>query len=557
MSGYEHQYVNNDNVVNMSAERLVDALFKQLKQLFPAAVVTNLKTPEQEVAAKQQWIAAFAEGGIRTREQVSAGMRHARASESPFWPSPGQFIKWCKDSKMVLGVTIDDVMAEFHRYSKEKSLYPGGPERFPWRHPVMYWVVCDMLALGPVKALQLLQKRKSQLIDKATNPPMVAPTSLKNQRASLLPGDITYIDQITGQDGFRPAYLVNPSIVPYSSAFCIRDDGKLLVMTYLRDQQVFAWAPQSSTGKYESTCSISEGNEDAVYFVVNRTVNGQTVRYIERLSSRLFTSDEDAFFVDSGLSYDGRNTSDRTMTITGGSGEWDYRAEYTISISGGAYFTSSDVGAQLQFPYTGTDPDTGDEVSKELRCDIISVTSNTAVVVRANRNVPPSLRNVATTNWQMARRTFGGLSHLEGQTVNILSDANVEPQKVVSGGAVTLESPGAVVHIGLPITAEFETLDININGQETLLDKKQVIPSVTLVVNASRGIWATTPGGKWYEYPQREFEFYDDPVDDATGKVEVKLDSNWGKNGRVKIRQLDPLPLSVLAVIPRLTVGGF
>ena len=68
-----------------------------------------------------------------------------------------------------------------------------------------------MLALGPVKALQLLQKRKSQLIDKATNPPMVAPTSLKNQRASLLPGDITYIDQITGQDGFRPAYLVNPS----------------------------------------------------------------------------------------------------------------------------------------------------------------------------------------------------------------------------------------------------------------------------------------------------------------------------------------------------------
>lgn len=56
-----------------------------------------------------------------------------------------------------------------------------------------------MLALGPVKALQLLQKRKSQLIDKATNPPMVGPTSLKNQRVSLLPGDVTYIDQITGR----------------------------------------------------------------------------------------------------------------------------------------------------------------------------------------------------------------------------------------------------------------------------------------------------------------------------------------------------------------------
>lgn len=504
MSGYEHQYTNNDNVVNMSAERLVDALFKQLKQLFPAAVVTNLKTPEQEVAAKQQWIAAFAEGGIRTREQVSAGMRHARASESPFWPSPGQFIKWCKDSKMVLGVTIDDVMAEFHRYSKEKSLYPGGPERFPWRHPVMYWVVCDTPSSFAFS---------SQGSNGSSNvPPIaVANIALFVQEKGSVVRDLAYSFDVDGYQGNDLTILANHlfqkhsivdwcfSIVPYSSAFCIRDDGKLLVMTYLRDQQVFAWAPQSSTGKYESTCSISEGNEDAVYFVVNRTVNGQTVRYIERLSSRLFTSDEDAFFVDSGLSYDGRNTSDRTMTITGGSGEWDYRAEYTISVSGGAYFTSSDVGAQLQFPYTGTDPDTGDEVSKELRCDIISVTSNTAVVVRANRNVPPSLRNVVTTNWQMARRTFGGLSHLEGQTVNILSDANVEPQKVVSGGAVTLESPGAVVHIGLPITAEFETLDININGQETLLDKKQVIPSVTLVVNASRGIWATTPGGKWYE----------------------------------------------------------
>ncbi|WP_025651144.1 replication protein P [Escherichia coli] len=821
MSGYEHQYTNNDNVVNMSAERLVDALFKQLKQLFPAAVVTNLKTPEQEVAAKQQWIAAFAEGGIRTREQVSAGMRHARASESPFWPSPGQFIKWCKDSKMVLGVTIDDVMAEFHRYSKEKSLYPGGPERFPWRHPVMYWVVCDTrramyqrqlseievekharrllddwakkvasgqqipdpvisiqakpepmstppdtgrdvyhppgrsfgcmpnaairradsnyyravtagktgtlrpshtegtswdgwggsgdddtgieweylhsgfgiaritAANGTTATAEVISYIPSQVVgednasykwakyawnsvngypgtvvyyqqrlyfaastafpqtiwasrtgdykdfgksnptqdddriiytyagrqvneirhlidvgslvaltsggeyvitgdqNKVLTPSSFAFSSQGSNGSSNVPPiavanialfvqekgsvvrDLAYSFDVDGYQGNDLTILANHlfqkhsivdwcfSIVPYSSAFCIRDDGKLLVMTYLRDQQVFAWAPQSSTGKYESTCSISEGNEDAVYFVVNRTVNGQTVRYIERLSSRLFTSDEDAFFVDSGLSYDGRNTSDRTMTITGGSGEWDYRAEYTISISGGAYFTSSDVGAQLQFPYAGTDPDTGDEVSKELRCDIISVTSNTAVVVRANRNVPPSLRNVATTNWQMARRTFGGLSHLEGQTVNILSDANVEPQKVVSGGAVTLESPGAVVHIGLPITAEFETLDININGQETLLDKKQVIPSVTLVVNASRGIWATTPGGKWYEYPQREFEFYDDPVDDATGKVEVKLDSNWGKNGRVRIRQLDPLPLSVLAVIPRLTVGGF
>lgn len=346
-------------------------------------------------------------------------------------------------------------------------------------------------------------------------------------------------------------------IVPFSSAFCVRDDGKLLVLTYLRDQQVFAWSPQSSAGKYESTCGIGEGSEDAIYFVVNRTINGQVVRYIERLSSRQFTNDLDAFFVDSGLSYDGRNTAGRAATISGGSGNWSYQVPYTLTMSGGSYFSSGDVGAQIQFPYTGTDPVDGTDVAMQLRCDIVSVESGNSVTITANRDIPAVLQNTATTNWTMARQTFSGLEHLEGHTVNILSDASVEPQKVVTGGAVTLEKPGGVVHIGLPINAQFETLDININGQETLLDKKQLISTVTLVVNASRGIWASTPGGQWYEYPQREFEFYDDPVEDATGKVEVKLDSIWEKNGRLKIRQTDPLPLSVLAVIPRITVGDF
>ncbi|MEI9824658.1 replication protein P [Klebsiella pneumoniae] len=130
-------------VVNSAAERLVDALFMQLKQIFPAATQTNLRSDADERVAKQQWIAAFSENGIRTREQLSAGVRHARASESPFWPSPGQFIKWCKDSGTVLGVTLVDVMNEFHRYSREKGLHTGGAERFPWSHPVMYWVVTD------------------------------------------------------------------------------------------------------------------------------------------------------------------------------------------------------------------------------------------------------------------------------------------------------------------------------------------------------------------------------------------------------------------------------
>ena len=43
----------------------------------------------------------------------------------------------------MLGVTLVDVMNEFHRYSREKGMHTGGAERFPWSHPVMYWVVTD------------------------------------------------------------------------------------------------------------------------------------------------------------------------------------------------------------------------------------------------------------------------------------------------------------------------------------------------------------------------------------------------------------------------------
>lgn len=96
----------------------------------------------------------------------------------------------------------------------DNILRDSGFDEFPIMAP--RWIVngedvygtkCPgMTALGQVKALQLEQKRKSQLIDKATNPPMVGPSTLKSQRVSLLPGDITYVDQLIGQEGLKPIY---------------------------------------------------------------------------------------------------------------------------------------------------------------------------------------------------------------------------------------------------------------------------------------------------------------------------------------------------------------
>lgn len=136
-------------VVNSDAERLVDALFMQLKQIFPAATQTNLRSDADERVAKQQWIAAFSENGIRTREQLSAGMQKARSSQSPFWPSPGQFISWCREGSGVLGVSVDDIMGEYWRWRKLVFRYPTS-EQFPWRdkNPLYYHVCLELRRRG-------------------------------------------------------------------------------------------------------------------------------------------------------------------------------------------------------------------------------------------------------------------------------------------------------------------------------------------------------------------------------------------------------------------------
>ncbi|EQB4333099.1 replication protein P [Providencia stuartii] len=125
-------------VVNNHAEQLVDLLFRNLKQIFPASVNTIFKNESDELAAKRQWIAAFAENGITTREQLQNGMRHARASDNPFWPAVGQFIKWCKQEDFTqLGLPTETELYDvFKKYCSER-----GWRRFKWPSNACYWIV--------------------------------------------------------------------------------------------------------------------------------------------------------------------------------------------------------------------------------------------------------------------------------------------------------------------------------------------------------------------------------------------------------------------------------
>ncbi|MCX4072432.1 replication protein P [Aeromonas caviae] len=72
-------------------------LFEQLKIIFPAWH-TAWPTERQQQSARMEWLKAFGENGIATREQLGRGLTKARAHNSDFLPSVGTFIAWCKVS---------------------------------------------------------------------------------------------------------------------------------------------------------------------------------------------------------------------------------------------------------------------------------------------------------------------------------------------------------------------------------------------------------------------------------------------------------------------------
>lgn len=345
------------------------------------------------------------------------------------------------------------------------------------------------------------------------------------------------------------------TLAPNGVLWMVRNDGALLGFTFLPDQQVYAWHRHDTDGAVESLASVPEGDEDVLYLIVRRTINGATKRYVERMESRQLTKYasgdygyDRAFFVDCGLSYDGRQAA--TAVLTGGT-DWKYPNPLTLTAST-ATFTAGMVGRSAIL-YGGGD---GDTIGDLLTAKITGYTSSTAVTVEPQTLVPESLRGIAATRWGLAATMISGLGHIEGKTVSILADGNVLPQQVVTSGSLTLDAPVLVAHVGLPITSDFETLDISLQNNQAFLGNKKRINSLTVLCQESRGIFAGSDADHLYEFKQRSTENYGQPINLLTGRAEIPVSSNWGEDGRVFIRQSDPLPLTILGVMPNVQAGG-
>jgi len=348
--------------------------------------------------------------------------------------------------------------------------------------------------------------------------------------------------------------------IPHSIVWCARSDGKLIGLTYVREHQVLAWHRHDfEGGVVENVCVVPEGQEDVLYLVIKRTIDGDEVRYIERMVSRRVDNVKDSIFMDSTLSYSGINTGMTTMTLSGGT-TWAYDETITLTAST-SYFTAADVGKEIHFMGADGIP---------VRFAITAYTNATHVSGRPHRtvSVATGLRSTATTTWTKAIKTVSGLWHLEGKMISVLGDGFVVAnpnnaayvQLTVELGAVTLPKCYGTIHIGLPYTSDLQTLDVDTAEGETISNRKKRANKATIQVEESRGLWI---GGReptddtvgsddptLTELKERGDESMDDPIELKTEPVEVIFNAEWNSNGRIFIRQSDPLPLAISAIAP-------
>jgi len=170
----------------------------------------------------------------------------------------------------------------------------------------------DALSVG--NATLFVQRAKRKLRELAYNfdtDGYVAPDM------TILSEDITLngLDELTYQQE------------PHSIIWGIRGDGVLVGLTYQRSEQVVAWHQHKLGGSFGSTThgivesvisisgnSYNRTDEDQLWVIVKRTINGVTRRYVEYFTPFQFDSSLTQFqFVDSALSYSGSSTS----TLTG------------------------------------------------------------------------------------------------------------------------------------------------------------------------------------------------------------------------------------------------
>ena len=361
---------------------------------------------------------------------------------------------------------------------------------------------------------------------------------------------------VTGDLSIRSAHLFDNYTIsdmcfaksPQPLLWFVSSTGKLLGLTYIPEQQIGAWHQHQTDGIFESCCVVAEGIEDALYVIVRRTVNGNSVRYVERMETRQITTLEDSFFVDAGLTYDGNNTGATTVTVTGGT-TWGPADSLTITSSASLFVWPGTTDVNDAIVLT-------DALGNKYRLKILATSSATVATAKADKVIPVALRATPTAVWAFARDSVGGLTHLEGKTVSILGDGAVMPQAVVTGGVAVLSRSCVKIQVGLPYNSDLQTLPVAINIEAFGQGRVKNVNQAWIRVFQSSGIFIGPDENKLTEAKQRTFEPYGSPPSLKSDEVSVLMTPTWAQSGQIYMRQSDPLPLTVVGITTEVVVGS-
>ena len=147
--------------------------------------------------------------------------------------------------------------------------------------------------------------------------------------------------------------------------------------------------------------------------------------------------------------------------------------------------------------------------------------------------------------------TISGLDHLALETVSVLNNGRVESTTVSSGGAIALATPlpdGARAHVGLPITAELQTLPLLMQVSSYGKGRNVNISKVWLRVFNSC---------KFYVGPTVPLMVPElNTTAMQTKVVRSTIPGDWAEDGQIFVRQSDPLPLTIVGMTLEVTGGG-
>jgi hypothetical protein len=324
---------------------------------------------------------------------------------------------------------------------------------------------------------------------------------------------------------------------PMSILWAVRADGQLLGMVYEPEENIYPWFRVITDGEFESVATITaEGEEDQVWLIVKRTIDGVTKRYVEYFKPHEFYNVyEDAFFVDSGLTWDGGAAVDIT-NIT--------QANPAV-VSAVHSFTD---GMKVRI----TDVLGMTEVNQGL--------TTAYTVAGAVAGVSFQLSGITSVGWtayesggtvQRVANSVSGLTHLNGKSLAVLTNHGKHPACTVAAGAIALTYYANLITGGLSYNYNLQPMKIEPGTAEgTSRGRKKRIYALSCAFYETAGVKWGPDATHLTDVP---FGVGDAPTL-FTGDKVTDFDADFDTGASVYLQGSSPLPCTVLSVAPKMAV---